>query len=92
MLRLIAVTVISVAVTTLRREHSISPDGEGVVVLIAWIVLLKGLFMAWWPARFGAYREKIEGVLLDSAAMQMFVGFLMVILGALFTYMGFVLV
>lgn len=92
MLRLIAVAIISVAVTTLRRQYAVSADGEGAIVLIAWIVLLKGLFMAWWPARFGAYREKIEDSLLDSAAMQMFVGFLMVILGALFTYMGFILV
>ena len=91
MLRLTAVAVISVAVTTLRRQYQITGDGEGAVVLIAWIVLFKGLFMAWWPAKFGAYRAKMENSLLDSQAMQMFTGFLMVLLGALFTYLGLVL-
>ena len=90
-LRLFAVVVISVAVTTLRRQHQISADGEGAVVFIAWIALIKGLFMAWWPATFGTYREMVEDSLLDSQAMQMFTGFIMVLLGALFTYLGLVL-
>lgn len=90
-LRLIAVVVISVAVTTLRRQHQITPDGEGAVVLIAWIVLIKGLVMAWWPATFRKYREMMEDSLLDTESMQTFIGFLMVLLGALFTYLGLVL-
>lgn len=91
MLRLIAVFVIAVAVTTLKRQYTISADGEGAIVLIAWIVLLKGLFMAWWPRNFGQYREMMEDSLLDSPAMQMFTGCIMVILGALFTYLGIML-
>lgn len=91
MLRLIAVAVISVAVTTLRRQYSISPDGEGAMVVIAWIVLFKGLFMAWSPAKFGAMREIIEKSLFDSDVLQAFTGFIMVLLGALFTYLGLVL-
>ena len=91
MLRLLAVAVISIAVTTLRRQHEISPDGEGAIVLIAWIVLLKGLFMAWWPVQFSKVREMLEDSLLDNDAMQVFTGFVMVLLGALFTYLGLVL-
>lgn len=90
-LRLVAVGVISVAVTTLKRQYQVSPDGEGAVVLIAWIVLIKGLVMAWWPATFAKYREMIEDSLLDSQAMQMFTGFVMVLLGAFFTYLGLIL-
>lgn len=91
-LRLIAVVVISVAVTTLRRQHAVTPDAEGAMVLIAWIVLIKGLVMAWWPATFGRYREMMEQSLLDTEGMQIFTGFLMVVLGAFFTYLGIVLV
>ncbi len=90
-LRLIGVFVISLAVTTLKRQHAVTGDGEGAIVLIAWITLFKGLFMSWWPKTFGTFREKIEDSLLDSSAMQMFTGFVMVILGALFTYLGLVL-
>ncbi len=91
MLRLIAVGVLSIAITTLRRQYQISSDAEGAIVLIAWIVLLKGIFMALLPATFGAYRAKMEGALLSSEAMQVFAGFVMVLLGALFTYVGFML-
>lgn len=91
MLRLVAVVVISVAVTTLKRQWQYTPDAEGAIVIVAWIVLLKGLFMAWWPATFAQYREKMEDYLLDTQAMQMFVGFVMVLLGAFFTYLGLIL-
>ncbi len=91
MLRLISVGVLSIAVTTLRRQYQISPDAEGAVVFIAWIVLLKGVCMALWPASFGVYRAKMEVVMLSSEGMQVFAGFVMVLLGALFTYLGFML-
>ncbi len=91
MIRLMAVALISIAVTTLRYQHKISWDGEGIIVFFAWAMLLKGFFMAWWPARFGEVREQVEGYFLGSQGMQMFTGFVMVLLGALFTYFGLVI-
>ncbi len=90
-LRLISVAVISIAITTLRRQYHFSPDAEGLVVIIAWITLFKGFFMALWPSNFNTFRTKIEDALFDIQAMQMFTGIVMVLLGALFTYLGLVL-
>lgn len=90
-LRLAALAVIAVAVTTLRRQWDVSADGEGLIVLLAWIVLIKGALMALFPAAVGRTKEKMEKMLLGTQAMQMFVGFVMVLLGALFTYMGLLL-
>jgi hypothetical protein len=91
MLRLAAIAVISVAVTTLRRQWVISPDGEGVIIAIAWIVLLKGLVMAWWPATIIRVKGRMIESLMDSQGLQSFAGFVMVLLGALFTYLGLIL-
>lgn len=90
-LRFIAVAVISVAVTTLRYQHTVSWDGEGILVLFVWLTLLKGLFMAWWPAVFGSVAAAMEERFLGNQVLQMFVGFIMVLLGALFTYFGFII-
>lgn len=90
-LRLFGVVIIAVAVTTLRRQWQLSPDAEGAIVVIAWLVLAKGLFAAWWPQTFGAVAQRIDNQLLGSTGSQMFTGFVAVLAGALFTYLGLVL-
>jgi hypothetical protein len=93
MLRLLGTALLMISVTTLRYHWRITPDGEGAVIVIAWLAFLKSLFMAWWPARFSVIASKMDGVLLaDSSGMQMFTGFVMVLLGALFTYLGLLLI
>lgn len=91
MLRLTAVVIISIAVTTLRRQSMLTFDGEGLIVLLAWIVLLKGLVFAWWPGRLIRMTDSMTKMLFSSQGLLAFVGFVMVLLGALFTYLGVLL-
>ncbi len=88
MMRMIGMAFTMVAAITLRRQWVISGDGEGLVVAVAWFVFAKSLFMAWWPAKYSKMRKRYEEYFFDTPAIQMFVGFLMVLTGALFTYLG----
>lgn len=90
-LRVLGTILIALTVTTLRYHFQISPDGEGIVIAIAWLSLAKGLFMAWWPRHFMGIIARFEGFLFDSSTMQVFTGCVMVLLGALFTFLGLVL-
>jgi hypothetical protein len=90
-LRIVGTILIALAVTTLRYHYRITPDGEGIVIVVAWISLVKGLFMAWWPRHFMRVIARFEGFLFDSSTMQVFTGCVMVLLGALFTFLGLVL-
>ena len=89
--RLIGMTFAVIAAVTLKRQWQISSDGEGIIVTIVWLTLGKSLLMAWWPAQFIVYRQRAEAAFFDTPAMRMFVGFIMVLLGALFTYIGILL-
>lgn len=90
-LRLFATVVVAIAVTTLRRQWEITPDAEGLVIFLAWVTLLKGLFIAWWPSVYSDVRGPLEKFFFGTQTMQMFSGFVMVLLGAFFTYLGLVL-
>lgn len=89
--RLVGMAFVVIAAVTLKRQWQISSDGEGIIVTIVWLTLFKSLFMAWWPAPFIVYRERAEAAFFDTPAMRMFVGFILVLLGALFTYIGILL-
>jgi hypothetical protein len=78
-------------VTTLRFEWRITADVRGTVVAVAWMVLIKGFFMAWWPRQYSLCSSRVESILQQTPQMTAFAGFLMVLLGALFTYAGFIL-
>lgn len=91
MLRLSSVPVVAIAVTTLRHQWAISGDGEGIIVLIVWVTLVKGLLLAWWPGQVIRMKSKIDAFMLGEQSMQMFTGFVAVLLGALFTYLGLML-
>jgi hypothetical protein len=92
MLRIAGAAITAMAVTTLRYQWRITQDGEGVIIAVAWMVLAKGLFVAWWPRKYAALRErwfqKLDG---GEGAFIAFWGFLMVLLGAVFTYFGLLL-
>ncbi len=90
-MRLVGTGFVMVAALTLRRQWHVSADAEGGVVLVAWCVLLKSIFIAWWPSQFKNIRNLFEDLLVDIPALQIFVGCLMVLLGALFTYLGLLL-
>lgn len=90
-LRLLGTAFVMVSVTTLRYHWRLTSDGEGVVVFIAWAVFFKSMFMAWWPQYFSFVATKIEEFLFESTQVQVFIGFVSVLLGALFTFLGLVL-
>lgn len=90
-LRLLAVPLVALAVTTLRHQWAITADGEGLVVLLAWATLIKGLAFAWWPSQMVKMKSSVHAFLLGDQGMQMFTGFVMVLLGAFFTYLGVLL-
>ena len=91
MLRVISTAFVMISVITLRRQWQISADGEGFVVLFAWCVLLKSLFVAWCPLMFSELRERIADRLSDVPALELFAGIFLVLLGAVFTYFGVLL-
>lgn len=91
LVRIIGMAFAMIAVTTLRQQWSISGDGEGFVVAFAWIVFLKSLAMAWWPGHYERFHQALEERYMDIPAVSVFLGFLMVLLGALFTYFGILL-
>ena len=91
MLRIFATALIMLAVATLRTQWRITADAGGIVIAIAWMVLLKGFFMAWWPRRYSLMSSRLEAAFQRTPQMTAFVGFLMVLIGALFTYFGFIL-
>ncbi len=91
MVRIIGMAFVMIAAVTLRRQWQISRDGEGVVVATAWIVLLKSLFMAWWPKYYDGFRAYFEDEFLAIPAVSVFAGCVMVLLGALFLYLGILL-
>lgn len=93
MLRLLGTALLMISVTTLRYHYRVTPDGEGAVIVIAWIAFIKALVLAWWPAKYSVYANRMNDMFVgDSSGMQMFTGFVMVLLGAVFTYLGLLLI
>ncbi len=90
-LRMCGAVLAVIAVTTLRYQWRVTPDGSGVIVLIAWVTLVKGILIAWWPKMFSRLRARVVAYFFGNQSVQAFVGFVMVLVGALFTYLGFVI-
>ncbi len=91
LVRIIGMAFAMIAALTLRRQWQVTSDAEGLVVFFAWITFLKSLAMAWWPARYERFHQMLEDRYLEIPAVNVFLGFLMVLLGALFTYFGVLL-
>ena len=90
-LRFIGITFSVLAVLTLKKQWNFTPDPDGLVILIAWASLAKGLLMAWWPDQFVALKGSWNDRMLSTPLMQTITGLLMVIVGAFFTYLGLVM-
>ena len=91
MLRFAGALFLSVAVTTLKYQWRMTADGEGLMVAVAWIVFVKAVLLALWPSMYASLTERWVDAVFDNMHLQGFVGFVAVLLGALFTYMGLVL-
>jgi hypothetical protein len=46
MLRLLGMALLMITATTLRYHYRITPDGEGAVIVIAWVAFIKALVNA----------------------------------------------
>jgi hypothetical protein len=79
--------LVVVSALLLRHQWYLTPDAEGLVVLIAWLSLLKGLAMTWWMKGFNSFAM---GFLTPS--MGLIGGLCAVVWGALLTYLGLVLI
>ena len=91
MVRIIGMAFTMIAAVTLRQQWKVTYDGEGLVVLFAWVTLLKSIFMAWWPKYYEGFRSYVEDEYLAIPAVSVIAGFLMVLLGAIFLYFGILL-
>ncbi len=90
-LRVVGMVGVMIAALTLKRQWHIRYDAEGFIVLVAWLTFVKCLFAAWWPVTFSRAQEWKRKTMYATPASQAFMGFVMVLLGALFTYIGILL-
>lgn len=92
MVRVAGAVLAALTVTVVRRQWLVTPDIEGAMVFVAWLLLLEGLFAAWCPDRFIRLRARWEDILLDYTGAQITLGFVLIFLAAGFTYLGLILV
>lgn len=91
-LRFIGVTFAVLAVLVLKKQWQLTLDADGLIVAMAWVTLAKALLLAWWPDQMVAMKGSIEDRMLSTSTMQSLTGVLLVFFGALFTYLGLVLI
>lgn len=89
-IRIIGGAIVVLAALTLKTKWDVSADAEGLVVFLAWLTLIKGLFVTWWPAHY-AQLLQWEDKHFDAPAWQMLFGLLVILFGALLTYLGLAL-
>ena len=80
------------AVLVLKTQPHFTPDADGLLVVVAWIILVKGLFTAWWPDQYSEMRLNLEKTWLKTHESHMTLGVIMIGVGAFFTYLGLILV
>lgn len=90
LLRLLGGLAAIVAALTLNNQWVITADGEGLIVFLAWLTLIKGVVLAWWPTQFMKMMGWKEQM-LSIPAGRLACGVIIVILGAFLTYMGMML-
>jgi hypothetical protein len=90
-IRALSVALAVIALATLKMQWEVTPDGEGVMVFLAWLLLLESAFMLLFPSRYGAMKLQAMKVLMPNDATQSFFGFVAILVGALLTYMGLML-
>lgn len=90
-LRLISIFSLSIAALTLRGQSIITPDGEGLVIFFAWLALIEGALMALVPGWYAHMKDRTGKALVKTEAGMTFWGFVFILCGAFFTYMGMVL-
>jgi hypothetical protein len=87
--RLLGAFLAVIAGMALRTQWMVTADGEGIIVFIAWIQLIKGAYLAWWPNK---YAELIawDEEKFHAPVWQVLHGILMIFAGAFLTYLGII--
>lgn len=84
LMRVLGAVLTVIGVLVLADDYSIGSDAAGLLRLVAWIVLIKGVFLAWYPEKAGELSERH----LSVPAMRFVAGFIAVIIGVLFMVAG----
>lgn len=82
----------AVSVLVLKTQWNVTADADGILVVMAWLTLVKSVVLAWFPAWYIDSILPIKEQMTATATSQMFFGFVGVILAAFFTYLGVVLI
>lgn len=90
-LRLSGAICTIIAGVLLRRQWAITGDAEGLVVFVAWLVLVKGVITTWWPETCMSVLSWEEKT-MRAPVWKVVYGVVLVLIGGLFTYFGIVLV
>ncbi len=90
-MRFLGTTFAVLAVLALKRQWQVTWDADGLIVVLAWVTLAKGLLLAWWPDQITTMKGSFEERMFATQGMQTFSGLLMVAVGAIFTYLGLIL-
>lgn len=88
-IRLFGAAMAIFSAMALRTQWVVTGDGEGIIVFIAWVQMIKGLYIAWWPSK---YSELIawDEEKFHAPVWQVLHGVLMVFIGAFLTYLGII--
>lgn len=86
-LRVVGAIMVFVTVLLLMHTWRLTWDAEGLVVLLAWLTLVKGLFFVWAPE----IPSKLSLSFLTPAT-ALLAGFALLVWGALLTFLGYILV
>ena len=91
-MRVVGWVFAAIAVLALKTQYRLSADAEGFLVVVAWLMLVKSVIIAWFPGWYIGTFVKMKEDMTSTATAQMFFGFLMVAVAAFFTYLGVVLI
>jgi uncharacterized protein YjeT (DUF2065 family) len=82
MMRVIGIIICILGALVLVEDYEVSADPEGLVILVAWLVFLKGLLYAWWPQT----AIKMKKNFMKSEATLTFGGIAATVIGVLLLY------
>jgi heme/copper-type cytochrome/quinol oxidase subunit 2 len=91
MLRVFGAVFLALSVSVLKYQYRVTPDGEGLMVALAWVTFVKSAIISLCPGHYSAFATHWMDMVYDNSHLQAFLGFMMVLFGALFTYLGLML-
>lgn len=81
-----------ISVLALKTQSHVTYDAEGLLVLFAWMMLIKSIALAWFPGKYIATIVRSKEKIMKTSAGQMGMGILSVVFAAFFTYLGVILI